>query len=212
MLTSNCPGTWNGVIVSDSGELLKTRSTKERKKSTAPGSINRVEIPFDRNVKFSRDNAFVEKITDTDRSPDRLPVLATIFSLNFRQKFFPNEYTDRSDYSRMVTIERRALRSEAMGLYLGAACKLSLWSERLRKKRATIRAQKTALKLFVSEPRSSRLTSRSTLCRRFSSNLKYRVLGAIRFADKTEAEACFVGRPGTGDTPAEDGRTKHGSL
>ena len=33
----------------------------------------------------------------------------------------------------MRAIERRALQSEAMGLYLEAACKLSFWSERLRK-------------------------------------------------------------------------------
>jgi hypothetical protein len=38
------------------------------------------------------------------------------------------------DYSRLTAIERRALQSEAMGLCLGAACKLSFWSERLRKK------------------------------------------------------------------------------
>jgi hypothetical protein len=33
----------------------------------------------------------------------------------------------------MRAIERRALQSEAVGLCLGAACKLSFWSERLRK-------------------------------------------------------------------------------
>jgi hypothetical protein len=32
----------------------------------------------------------------------------------------------------MRAIERRALQSEAMGLCLGAACKPSFWSERLR--------------------------------------------------------------------------------
>jgi len=49
-----------------------------------------------------------------------------------------------------------------MGLCLGAACKLRFWSERLRQKRAPSRAPKSALKLFVSVPHSSKLTSRST--------------------------------------------------
>jgi hypothetical protein len=37
-------------------------------------------------------------------------------------------------YSRATVIKGRALQSDAMGLYLGAARKLSLWSERLAKK------------------------------------------------------------------------------
>jgi hypothetical protein len=37
----------------------------------------------------------------------------------------------------MRPIERRALQSEAMSLYLGAACKLNFWSDRLRKKAST---------------------------------------------------------------------------
>ena len=39
-----------------------------------------------------------------------------------------------------------------MGLYLGAACKLNLWNERLGKLHAPTQAPKTALKLFVSVP------------------------------------------------------------
>jgi hypothetical protein len=39
-----------------------------------------------------------------------------------------------------------------MGLCLGAACKLSRWSERAEKMRTPNRATKTALKLFVSVP------------------------------------------------------------
>jgi len=39
-----------------------------------------------------------------------------------------------------------------MGLYLGAACKLNLWNERLGKLQAPTQAPKTALKLFVSVP------------------------------------------------------------
>jgi hypothetical protein len=35
------------------------------------------------------------------------------------------------DYSRLVAIEARALRSEAMGLCLGAARKLDVWSDHL---------------------------------------------------------------------------------
>jgi hypothetical protein len=50
----------------------------------------------------------------------------------------------------METIERRALQREAMGLCLGAACKLSFWSERLDKMRAPSQAPKKALKLFTS--------------------------------------------------------------
>ena len=37
------------------------------------------------------------------------------------------------NYSCVRAIERRALQSEAMGLRLGAACKLSFWSEHMRK-------------------------------------------------------------------------------
>jgi hypothetical protein len=70
----------------------------------------------------------------------------------------------------METIETRVLRSEAMGLCLGAARKLSFWSERLRRMRAPSQAPKKALKLFVLVPRSSRLTPRSTECHRVSSN------------------------------------------
>ena len=33
-----------------------------------------------------------------------------------------------------MSIERRALQSEAMGLCLGAVCELRFWSERLRKR------------------------------------------------------------------------------
>jgi hypothetical protein len=57
-----------------------------------------------------------------------------------------------------------AIESEAMGLYFGAACELSLWSERLRKTRAPSQALKKVLELFVFVPRSFRLTSRSTQC------------------------------------------------
>jgi hypothetical protein len=39
-----------------------------------------------------------------------------------------------------------------MGLYLGAACKLNLWNERLGKSASLTQAPKTALKLFVSVP------------------------------------------------------------
>ena len=39
-----------------------------------------------------------------------------------------------------------------MGLCLGAACKLSLWSKHLGKMRAPSQAPKAALKLFVSVP------------------------------------------------------------
>ncbi len=70
----------------------------------------------------------------------------------------------------MRATETRALQSEAIDLCLGAACELILWSERLSKIQATNRAPKTALKLFVSVPRSSRLTSRSTQYQRFLSN------------------------------------------
>jgi hypothetical protein len=90
------------------------------------------------------------------------------------------------NYSCVRAIERRALQSEAMGLCLGAACKLSFWSERLRKTRATIRAPKTALKLFVSVPRSSDLTSRSTQCHRFSSNCE--LCGLVIHAQHNFAE------------------------
>ena len=55
-------------------------------------------------------------------------------------------------------------RAKTMGLCVGVACKLSFWSECLSKTQATIRAPKTALNLFVSVPRSSDLTSRSTQC------------------------------------------------
>jgi hypothetical protein len=74
-----------------------------------------------------------------------------------------------ANYSRMRAIERRALQSEAMGLCLGAACKLSFWRERLRKRgERRYRAPETVLKLFVSLPRSSDLASRSTQRHRFS--------------------------------------------
>jgi hypothetical protein len=39
-----------------------------------------------------------------------------------------------------------------MGMYLGAACKLNLWNERLGKLQAPTQAPKTELKLFVSVP------------------------------------------------------------
>jgi hypothetical protein len=53
----------------------------------------------------------------------------------------PAQKTDRNNisgvpspnYSCVRAIEGRALQSEAMGLCLGAACKLSFWNERLRK-------------------------------------------------------------------------------
>jgi hypothetical protein len=57
-----------------------------------------------------------------------------------------------------------------MGLCYGAACKLSLWSERLRRMRASSRAPKTPLKLFVCVPRSSDLTPRSPQYNRGTSN------------------------------------------
>ena len=50
----------------------------------------------------------------------------------------------------IVSIERRALQSEAMGLCFGAACKLSLWNERLGKMPASSQAPEKALKLLVS--------------------------------------------------------------
>jgi hypothetical protein len=52
----------------------------------------------------------------------------------------------------VTAIEERALRSEAMGLHLGVACKLNLLNERLGKLQAPTQAPKTALKLFVSVP------------------------------------------------------------
>jgi hypothetical protein len=84
------------------------------------------------------------------------------FSLEFSAAQTPS-----LDYSRMQAIERRALQSEAMILYLGAVCKLSLCSERLRERQTPSR--NTALNLFASVPRSSRPASRSTQCHRFSS-------------------------------------------
>jgi hypothetical protein len=39
-----------------------------------------------------------------------------------------------------------------MGLYLGAVCKLNLWSECLEKMQVPTQAPKTALKFFVSVP------------------------------------------------------------
>ena len=97
-----------------------------------------------------------------------------------------------ANYSRVPAIERRALQSEAMGLCLGASCKLNFWSERVRKKRATIRAPMTALKLFVPfdraqgrfVPHSSDLTSRSTQCHHFSSNREQCRLAAEQIIDR----------------------------
>jgi len=42
--------------------------------------------------------------------------------------------------------------AKAMGLCLGVACKLSLWSERPGKMRVASQAPKMTLKLFVSVP------------------------------------------------------------
>jgi hypothetical protein len=52
-------------------------------------------------------------------------------------------------YSRLKAIARRPLQSEAMGLCHEAACKPSLWSERLRKGQPTSQAPKMVLKLRV---------------------------------------------------------------
>ena len=52
----------------------------------------------------------------------------------------------------MGTIETQALQSEAMSLCLGAACKLSFWSDCLGGMRPQSQAPKMALKLFVSVP------------------------------------------------------------
>gem|GEM_PF-1279419 len=49
-------------------------------------------------------------------------------------------------------IEGEPSGAKAMGLWLGAACKLSLGRERLGKMRAPSQTPKTTLKLFVSVP------------------------------------------------------------
>src|SRR5207249_11148683 len=82
------------------------------------------------------------------------------------------------DYALVTAIEGRASRAKAMSLCLGAACKLSYWSECLGKMRAPSQAPKTALKLFVPfDPAQGRpvpsllqLIPRSTQCRSFSSD------------------------------------------
>jgi hypothetical protein len=48
----------------------------------------------------------------------------------------------------MRAIERRALQSEAMSLSLGAACKLSFWSERLRKNASAEPSTKDGIETF----------------------------------------------------------------
>jgi hypothetical protein len=53
------------------------------------------------------------------------------------------------DYSRAKRSRGRALQSEAMSLCLGAACKLNVWSERLRKRQTPRRAPNKALNLFA---------------------------------------------------------------
>jgi hypothetical protein len=79
-------------------------------------------------------------------------------------------FLSSSHCSRVTAIERRALQSEAMGLFLGPACKPTFWSERLKQRRAPGRVPEKALKLFVSVPRSSSLASRSKQCHRLSSD------------------------------------------
>jgi hypothetical protein len=49
----------------------------------------------------------------------------------------------------MKAVERRALQSEAMSLWLGAVCRRRFSSERLRQTQAPTRAPETALNLFA---------------------------------------------------------------
>jgi hypothetical protein len=68
--------------------------------------MNGVETPFDRDVEFYRDKAVAEKTTAADGSPDRVPVVAKISSLHFRQKCFPNEHAERSKLGVPLGIRR----------------------------------------------------------------------------------------------------------